>query len=635
MIYSISFSVHENFLEKRCDELQDGRHYSIGIAMRIKKKHTSGNARNFVTRSQAVRKLQVSLADFRRLCIFKGIYPREPRNKKKANKGSTAPTTFYYYKDIQYLLHEPVLEKFREHKTFSKKLTKALGRGEVSSAKKLEENKPNYSLDHIIKERYPSFPDALRDIDDALNMLFLFANLPATDQVSARVTKDAQIICNQWLAYVARNRLVRKVFVSIKGVYYQATVRGEDIRWLVPYKFPENIPSDVDFRIMLTFLEFYSTLLHFVLYKLYTDSDLVYPPKLDLAKDKIIGGLSSYVLESNTEESSLTAPSLANNSIDAKAIDAETLKSALKADAGEDVTEAQNEDEVDENVEGIELDAFEDNNKNKGDQLEQPSKYDSPTSVLFSDFVFYIAREVPIDILEFLILSCGGSVICEAALDQLESQSGIDLSKVTHQIVDRPILKNKVAGRTYIQPQWVFDSLNKGELVPANSYLPGETLPPHLSPWGDAVGYDPTAGIEEGSENGSSDDEEEEEEVAEDEEDKENLDAGAITMGVDSGEESDDELKAQKELELEAQGVSYSEAKNDQESKKSKKSNKRKVSEQDEEKDLKLIMMSNKQRKLYKKMKYSNDRKEEKVEKLKKKRKEIEKVKSKLKQSEK
>ena len=96
--------------------------------MRIKKKNTSGNARNFITRSQAVRKLQVSLADFRRLCIFKGIYPREPRNKKKANKGSTAPTTFYYSKDIQYLMHEPVLAKFREHKTFAKKLTKALGK---------------------------------------------------------------------------------------------------------------------------------------------------------------------------------------------------------------------------------------------------------------------------------------------------------------------------------------------------------------------------------------------------------------------------------------------------------------------------------------------------------------------------
>lgn len=54
--------------------------------MRIKKKNTSGNARNFITRSQAVRKLQVSLADFRRLCIFKGIYPREPRKQEEGKQ---------------------------------------------------------------------------------------------------------------------------------------------------------------------------------------------------------------------------------------------------------------------------------------------------------------------------------------------------------------------------------------------------------------------------------------------------------------------------------------------------------------------------------------------------------------------
>ena len=34
---------------------------------------TSGQAKNFITRSQAVRKLQISLPDFRRLCIFKGM----------------------------------------------------------------------------------------------------------------------------------------------------------------------------------------------------------------------------------------------------------------------------------------------------------------------------------------------------------------------------------------------------------------------------------------------------------------------------------------------------------------------------------------------------------------------------------
>lgn len=82
-----------------------------------------------------------------------GIFPREPRSRKRANKGSSAPTSFYYAKDIAYLAHEPVLQKLRDHKAFAKKLSRALGRGEWSSAKSLEENKPVYRLDHIIKER--------------------------------------------------------------------------------------------------------------------------------------------------------------------------------------------------------------------------------------------------------------------------------------------------------------------------------------------------------------------------------------------------------------------------------------------------------------------------------------------------
>jgi len=585
--------------------------------MRIKKKNSTGNAKNFITRSQAVRKLQISLADFRRLCIFKGIYPREPRNKRKANKGSTAPTTFYFSKDIQYLMHEPVLAKFREHKTFAKKLTRALGRGEVSAANKLEESRSTYKLDHIIKERYPSFPDALRDIDDALNMLFLFANLPATNQISARVTKDAQMICNQWLAFVAKERLVRKVFVSIKGVYYQATVKGEDIRWLVPYKFPENIPSDIDFRIMLTFLEFYSTLMHFVLYKLYTDSGLVYPPRLNIEQDKIVNGLSSYILESNEEVSSLTKAPTHSASNDVATLASSAITSALNADKNE-VEDEQNADIETESVETVKLDTFEDNNKNQGDILAQPSQFSSPIATLFSKFVFYIGREVPLDIVEFLILSAGGSVISEITLDQLEDKSSLDLSKVTHQIVDRPVLKNKVAGRTYIQPQWIFDCINKCELVPASSYLPGEKLPPHLSPWGDSAGYDPEA-LEQKKEGEESESEEDEDEGAEDD---------AAEEEEEEEEEEDEELAAQKELELEAQGVKYSDNKKPISEKKNKK--RKATDEEDEEKKLKMIMMSNKQRKLYKKMKYSNEKKDERIENLKKKKKQITKTKNKL-----
>ena len=87
---------------------------------------------------------------------YPGIFPREPRHRKKANKGSTVPTTFYYAKDIAYLAHEPVLRKLREHKAFAKKLSRSIGRGEWSAAKSLDEHKPTYRLDHIIKERQAS-----------------------------------------------------------------------------------------------------------------------------------------------------------------------------------------------------------------------------------------------------------------------------------------------------------------------------------------------------------------------------------------------------------------------------------------------------------------------------------------------
>jgi pescadillo protein len=89
----------------------------------------------------------------RKLCILKGIYPREPKNKKKVGKGSTAHRTFYYKKDIQFLLHEPLLEKFREIKIFEKKVKKALGKREMAVVDSLYQQKPDYTIDHLIKER--------------------------------------------------------------------------------------------------------------------------------------------------------------------------------------------------------------------------------------------------------------------------------------------------------------------------------------------------------------------------------------------------------------------------------------------------------------------------------------------------
>ncbi|GAA6043382.1 hypothetical protein JCM8097_005296 [Rhodosporidiobolus ruineniae] len=644
----------------------------------MKKKGEAGASRNYITRNQALKKLQCTLGDFRRLCILKGIYPREPRNRKKANKGSSAPASFYYAKDIQYLLHEPVLHKLREHKAFAKKLSKAVGRGEWALAKNLEESKPTYRLDHIIKERYPTFVDSLRDLDDALSLIVLFAALPATTSIPASVISNCARLAAEWQLYVMRTRSLRKVFLSIKGIYFQAEIQGQTITWLVPYMFTQNIPSDLDYRIMLTFLELYQTLLGFAFFKLYTDINLVYPPKLDDVLDENGAGIGALLLEeagarglvvdrrpeeleaqAAAEASGEKAPAVEKKRVYAKDVRAQ-IKEIEKAQADTGVEAPADEaDSAAATVAGaaddaaLELDVFP--TLGGGDasdpttSVTQPSELTAKTD-LFQPYFFYLSREVTRPTLEFVIRSFGGRVGWDAVLGA-GSPYKEDDARITHHILDRPVLPSSAAShpgkRAYVQPQWVVDCINKKTLLPTEDYKPGAVLPPHLSPFVDEDevrergGYVPAEaeGAAMDVEGEEEEDESEEEEVAgEDEEmDAEEEDSTPKALLAAAANPTDDALRHAAELEAEARGVAPAvfEAQLAAETKKARQAKAKAAKgkpirvERPEEEKIAASLLTNKQRKLYNKMAYSADRKQEETLKLQARKKEIEKRKKK------
>ncbi|KAJ5498135.1 Pescadillo [Penicillium expansum] len=632
---------------------------------KIKKKGTSGAAKNYITRTQAVRKLQISLPDFRRLCIFKGIYPREPRSKKKASKTSTPNTTFYYTKDIQYLLHEPLLNKFRDQKSLAKKIARSLGRGEVSDASRLEKNNaPRLTLDHVIKERYPTFIDALRDLDDALSLLFLFATLPSTDHVPSKTVALCQRLCHEFQHYLIMTNSLRRSFLSIKGIYYQATIQGQDIMWLVPYRFVQRVNGDVDYRIMATFVEFYTTLLGFVNFRLDENG-------AELAAFTLEGrsvGEVPKALEASKAQSNGNSNKEVSKELQAK-VDKVIKKAGLEQSTDEEMVDTT--DEATDAIDRFEPAAPE------ADTLPQPAMSGNEAGALFAPFVFYISREAPKAPLEFILRSFGckrvgwASVLGDGAFTHDESDP-----RITHQIVDRPQLPqeslpaipaadenavqkvqpgSRIPGRTYVQPQWVWDCINEGKLLRADLYAPGATLPPHLSPWVKASrgAYDPRASLadqeeedeaEIAAEASDSDEEMEDEPAAdatpataeesdEDEEsEEEDEDFGGFDEEAASESEDDDEAartQHQKELEAEAAGLPFTANAAADEAAKKKSSKSKKVAakkrSEDEELERQKMMMSRKKRKLLEKMMYSNKKTADESAKLRSKRRKLEK----------
>ncbi|KAM7270471.1 hypothetical protein ACFE04_029685 [Oxalis oulophora] len=68
-------------------------------------------------------------------------------------------------------------------------------------------------------------------------------------------------------AYIGRKPKLQKVFVSVKGIYYQAEIDEQKIMWLTPHAFQQVLTDDA--------------LLYFINFKLYHSINVKYPTVLD------------------------------------------------------------------------------------------------------------------------------------------------------------------------------------------------------------------------------------------------------------------------------------------------------------------------------------------------------------------
>lgn len=224
------------------------------------------------------------------------------------------------------------------------------------------------------------------------------------------------------------------------------------VLFLIPHTFQQYLPTDVDYRVMSTFLQFYLTLQKFVNFKLFHDKGMNYPPKMLINQQNEKAGITGQVKinknakkqKTDTDEDMEAAnPTInAENNTGTKNIQIQqkiqksvnSVLQSLSKDkmkqlaAAEDLAiTAENEASTTINdtteAEEDEFDQF--HSKNGADSSSMINGEDNSDSEsskiksLFKGFYFLIGREVPAEISELIIKSAGGQCILQNIYENL------------------------------------------------------------------------------------------------------------------------------------------------------------------------------------------------------------------------
>ncbi|KAK6136672.1 hypothetical protein DH2020_029579 [Rehmannia glutinosa] len=277
----------------------------------------------------------------KKLCILKGVFPREPKKKVKGNHHS-----YYHMKDIMFLKHEPLLEKLRDIRSYEKKVKKAMSKKNRDLAERLLTRKPTYTLDMLIKE---------------------------------------------------------------SELQFAAEVEGQKITWLTPHALQQVLP-EVDYRILLTFLEFYEQR---------QPSAAEYNAHLMLFELCRSLSLSRY-FDANAQSSSVKTKAVTSPGSE----QTEHQHEGTKLDESE-LRLAQLQQQLPSNEAGALMHLVEDAGGEDEEDLETQE-----CKNLFKNMKFFLSREVPRESLLFVIPAFGGTVSWEGEGAPLRSLTTASLISV-------------------------------------------------------------------------------------------------------------------------------------------------------------------------------------------------------------
>eukprot|EP00917_Polyrhabdina_sp_WS-2016_P031134 GHVP01066411.1.p1 GENE.GHVP01066411.1~~GHVP01066411.1.p1 ORF type:complete len:524 (+),score=118.36 GHVP01066411.1:24-1595(+) len=394
----------------------------------------------YCQRNKAYDQTGLQKQDFEKICIWKGIHARIP-----PHKGNSSSRIYYHANDLKSIRKDPTAGALMTIKAYLKKCRKAMGRGEKFKGREMYKNAPQTDLSHTVQERYPTFLHAVRDLDDALSTAAMFAVLPMKlgDRICAGPIRDSKCLMNDFHCFVAQSRSLRKIFASIKGYYLEAEILGEYVLWLVPHQFTQTIPIEADFDVMCNYLEFYRTLLRFANFKLFSLANLAFP------YDKNDGTIRSFMLSHSLEKK----------------------QNGFEEEPKEQLEDVPMEDDQAPTTPAPKI------------LVTKPSAQ----STLFTGISFFVSREVPRIPVCLALAACGAQNV---VFDDPEAgELGEEITKlISFHIVDRPVkhlkkIMQQFSHRQFVQPQWVFDCVNGGLILPATPYAPGVVPPPHFSPF--------------------------------------------------------------------------------------------------------------------------------------------------------